>query len=111
VIALLSFYVTALVLVYQFVEWQYRLSPSLSLFMRSYLVKQVTVVSAALGLVLFLLPRLVRPAEPPKPGTPQSPWRMPGRPAVRMVVMVTLVAARATALFSCWCLDPSRTCA
>lgn len=100
VVALLSFYVTALVLVYQFVDWQYRLSPPLSLYMRSYLVKQVTVVCAALGLILFLLPRLARPAEPAKAGTPASLWRVPGGPAVRMVVVVTLVAAAATVAFS-----------
>src|SRR5262245_39718102 len=60
---MLSLYVTALVLVYQFVEWQYRLSPPLSLFLRSYLVKQVTVVCAAIVLILHLLGRLMRPAE------------------------------------------------
>ena len=52
VFALLSLYVTALVLVYQFVEWQYRLSPPVSLFLRSYLVKQVTVVCVAIVLIL-----------------------------------------------------------
>ena len=124
VTALLSLYLTALVLVYQFVEWQYRLSPSLSLFLRSYLVKQVTVVCAAVALVVFLLHRLVRPGEPsvatlaaadPVAGGPAAAaslggpapvggaarrWRLPGLPAVRVFASMALVVAAAGALFS-----------
>ena len=79
--ALVSLYVTALVLVYQYVEWQYRLSPPLSLFLRSYLVKQVTVVCAAIVLLLYLLERLMRPAEVPKSAVPGPAGRPGGRPA------------------------------
>lgn len=100
VAALLSFYVTALVLVYEFVEWQYRLSPPLALFLRSYLVKQVTVVCAALGVVAFLLLRLAQPAEPPAAGAPPRRGRGPGRRAVIALLAIGLVAAGAAALFS-----------
>jgi hypothetical protein len=104
VAALLSLYVTALVLVYQFVEWQYRLSPSLSLFMRSYLVKQVTVVCAAVALIVLLLHRLARPGPTPEAGTAAgggpARWRLPGVPAVKTLVAVALVVAAAGALFA-----------
>lgn len=110
VAALLSLYVTALVLVYQFVEWQYRLSPSLALFMRSYLVKQVTVVCAAAGLVVFLLYRLVPPGEqartgpavagPASVGGSVHRWRLPGLQVVKVLVSIALVVAAAGALFS-----------
>jgi len=112
--ALLSLYVTALVLVYQFVEWQYRLSPPLSLFLRSYLVKQVTVVCAAVALIVFFLHRLSRPGPAAAvPGAseaapsgaaagsgPASRWRLPGLQAVKVLVSIALVVAAAGALFS-----------
>jgi hypothetical protein len=109
VAALLSLYATALVLVYQFVEWQYRLSPSLSLFMRSYLVKQVTVVCAAAALIVFFLHRLSgRGPVAVAPGAGQAPaagggparWRLPGVPAVKTLVSIALVVAAAGALFA-----------
>lgn len=122
-VAMLSLYVTALVLVYQFVEWQYRLSPPLSLFLRSYLVKQVTVVCAAIVLILHLLGRLMRPAEraasaglgpdraaptgPPAPeGLPAAtanPIRrlgVPGRRTLTALGAVAVVVAAAGALFA-----------
>jgi hypothetical protein len=101
VAALVSLYVTALVLVYQFVEWQYRLSPSLALFMRSYLVKQVTVVCGGVALVVFLLHRLAPPAEPASaPGTAPRRLRLPGRQAAKVLASVAVVVAAAGLLFS-----------
>jgi hypothetical protein len=110
--ALLTLYVTALVLVYQFVEWQYRLSPPLSLFLRSYLVKQVTVVCAAIVLILYLVERLMRPAEPaagaaPAPEGAAAPAArparrlgVPGRRTLGVLGAVAVVAAAAGALFA-----------
>ncbi len=122
VLALVSLYVTALVLVYQFVEWQYRLSPPVSLFLRSYLVKQVTVVCVAIVVILSLLERLMRPAEPGAPpergpdnppGGPPAPggeappaarpvrrWGLPGRRTLGVVGGVAVVVAAAGALFA-----------
>lgn len=116
-LAVLSLYVTALVLVYQYVEWQYRLSPPLPLFLRSYLVKQVTVACAAVVVVVYLLDRLMRPAgEAAAPaaagargdGTPATPavpgparrWRLPGRRTLGVVGAVAVVAALAGILFA-----------
>jgi hypothetical protein len=99
--ALVSLYVTALVLVYQFVEWQYRLSPPLSLFMRSYLVKQVTILCLAVALVVFLLHRLARPQAPSTAGAgPAARWGLPGRRALMVMLAVALVAAVAGVVFS-----------
>jgi hypothetical protein len=121
VFALVSLYVTALVLVYQFVEWQYRLSPPVSLFLRSYLVKQVTVVCVAIVLILSLLERLMRPADPvaaperldgppgARPGPaaeataaarPPPRWRLPGRRTLGVLGGVAVVVAATGALFA-----------
>jgi hypothetical protein len=99
VAALVSLYVTALVLVYQFVEWQYRLSPSLSLFMRSYLVKQVTVICVAIALVVVLLQRL-GPSPAPEAAGPAPRRRWPGRPALAALVAIAVVTAGAGVVFS-----------
>ena len=99
VAALVSLYVTALVLVYQFVEWQYRLSPSLSLFVRSYLVKQVTVVCLAIALVVILLQRLGS-TEPAAGAGPTGRWRVPGRPALAVLFAIAMVTAGAGVAFS-----------
>ena len=48
-------YVAALVLTYQYVQWQYHYAPSPVVFLRSYLFKQVTVVSLAVGLAVLAL--------------------------------------------------------
>jgi hypothetical protein len=53
--ALLSLYLTAAVLAYQYIAWQYGLTPPLALYLRSYLFKQVTVVFLAFGVVALLL--------------------------------------------------------
>jgi hypothetical protein len=122
VFALLSLYVTALVLVYQFVEWQYRLSPPVSLFLRSYLVKQVTVVCVAIVLILSLIERLMRPAEvaaradsgpegpaargqptpegEPTASRPARRFSLPGRRTLRVLGAVAVVVAATGALFA-----------
>jgi hypothetical protein len=63
-------YVGVAVTVYQYVQWQYGLSPSPPAFLRSYLFRQVTVAMLAIGAALMIL-RLGRvPAAPAAPG-----WR------------------------------------
>jgi hypothetical protein len=54
---LITLYLTVQVLAYQYVEWRYGLSPSLSLYLRSFVCKQITLVFAAIaaGGLLFAL--------------------------------------------------------
>lgn len=54
---LITLYLTVQVLAYQYVEWRYGLSPSLSLYLRSYVCKQITLVfvAIAVGGLLFAL--------------------------------------------------------
>lgn len=57
-VTLLFLYVAALVLAYQFLDWEYGLRPSLSLYLTSYIVKEISLTFLALGLIFFLLGRL-----------------------------------------------------
>ena len=51
---LLSLYVSATVLAYEYLHWQYGLEPPLGLFLRSYLFKQISVVAATIFVVSLL---------------------------------------------------------
>src|SRR3989449_11696256 len=46
---LLTLYLIAVVLAYEFLAWQYHFSPPLFLYVRSYIVKQITVVAIAVA--------------------------------------------------------------
>lgn len=51
---LLSLYLMTVVLAYQYIQWQYHFSPRLSLFLSSYIFKQITLVYVAIGIIGFL---------------------------------------------------------
>ena len=55
IFTLLSLYVLAVVIAYQFVQWRYHFTPELTTFLRSYLVKQISVVFVAVGLLALVL--------------------------------------------------------
>jgi hypothetical protein len=57
-------YIAALVLTYQYVQWQYHYVPGPFVFLRSYLAKQVTVVFLAAALGIAILVAKPRPADP-----------------------------------------------
>jgi hypothetical protein len=66
--ALLSLYVAAVVLGFQYIGWAYKFTPSLPLYLRSYVFRGITVlfVGIALLVALFaLVDRLMRPAAAP----------------------------------------------
>jgi hypothetical protein len=74
--AILSLYLTTIVLAYQYIQWQYGLTPSLALYLRSYLFRQVTVAFLAFGLVAVLLSALRRWEHTVLPeGAVRSSWR------------------------------------
>jgi hypothetical protein len=54
-VTLLSLYVLGIVIAYQFVQWRYKFTPELSTFLSSYLVKQISVVFVAVGLLALVL--------------------------------------------------------
>jgi len=54
IITLLSLYLIALILAYQYLIWQFHFSPSISVYLRSYIVKQITLITAGVG-ALFLV--------------------------------------------------------
>lgn len=55
IFTLVSLYVLAIVIAYQFVQWRYKFTPELSTFLGSYLVKQISVVFIAVGLLALVL--------------------------------------------------------
>jgi hypothetical protein len=52
---LLSLYFISLVLAYQFIEWQFHFSPSISLYIRRYIFKQIRLVAVGIAALVFLL--------------------------------------------------------
>jgi hypothetical protein len=63
VVVLLVAFVAVEAAAYEYVQWQYHISPPLPLFLRSYLSKQILIVfgAVALGWLLFRLDLLARP--------------------------------------------------
>ena len=52
---LFSLYIMTGVLGYQYIQWQYQFSPALSLYLNSYIFKQITIVFIAIGIVGIIL--------------------------------------------------------
>jgi hypothetical protein len=67
---LLSLYLTASVLAYEYLRWQYGLEPPLALFLRSYLFKQISVMV----LTFFLIGVVFRVAGHPQAATAEGAW-------------------------------------
>jgi hypothetical protein len=51
---LLSLYIITVVLAYQYIEWQYHISPEIPLYLRSYIFKQITIVFIAIAVISSL---------------------------------------------------------
>ena len=92
-VSLASIYLAAVVLVYEYIRWQYHVSPRLSLFLGSYLFWRVTVVAMVLGLVSAILQK--RNAE--QPSMRLASWAAERGPI--RVVAATLVVIGGTVLF------------
>jgi hypothetical protein len=54
VFTLLSLYAVSVVIAYQFIEWRYHFTPELQVFLRSYIVKQISVVFLTLALLALV---------------------------------------------------------
>lgn len=57
VFMLFSLYLTTLVLAYQFIQWQYGISLRVSLYLSSYVFKQITISFIAIGIIGFIFSR------------------------------------------------------
>jgi hypothetical protein len=55
VVTLLSLYVLAIIIAYQYIQWRYHFTPELTTFLASYLVKQISVVFVAIGLLALVM--------------------------------------------------------
>ncbi len=91
---LASVYAVALVTVYEYVQWQYHVSPPLPLFLRSYLFRQISIGFAAVALLLYVF-RTRQPADAARPSAWRRVWRAAGLKrllVVALVVSLTLVA-------------------
>src|SRR6266850_3841074 len=67
---LLSLYLTASVLAYQYLRWQYGLEPPLRLFVHSYLFKQISLIA----LTVFVIGLLFRLVGHPRAATTEGSW-------------------------------------
>ncbi len=96
---LLSLYLTASVLAYQYLRWQYGLEPRLSLYFRSYLFKQISVVVLTIGTIGLLFRFAGRSqAEAPQVGWAVS-LRKVGRATAQRLALVGLVLCVAVPAF------------
>src|SRR3954466_5922508 len=55
VFTLLALYVVSCVIAYQYIEWRYHFPPAITTFLRSYLVKQISVIFLAFALLALVL--------------------------------------------------------
>lgn len=93
-LGLLSVYLVALVTTYEYVQWQYHVSPPVPLFLGSYLFRQVSIGFAAFAVLLYVF--RTRPAEPARvPPAWRRAWRAvgPKRLAVAALVVALAVVA------------------
>lgn len=89
---LFSIYLVVLVTAYGYVQWQYRISPPLSLFLRSYLFRQVSIGFAALALLLFVF-RTEQPVDPTRaPPAWRRFWRAAGLKRLAVATIVVSLA-------------------
>jgi hypothetical protein len=87
---LLTLYLIAVVLAYEFLAWQYHFSPPLFLYARSYIVKQITVVAIAVGSLAWVFGHTPRSGPRPVQGKWLPAMR---RQAVRNGKKLVLAAA------------------
>lgn len=100
---LVSLYCTTAILAYEYVQWRYHVAPPLSLYVHSYIFKQITVLFVAIGVAGFFLGRVGTPTD--SPGIALT-LRKHGRAVLRQASIITVVMAVTVPLFVY--LSPSR---
>jgi len=98
-LTLFSIYVITLVLAYQFIQWQYRISPSISLYFSSYIFKQITLVFLAIGVIGFILSRRGRRIQVQKGRALGEFAQKYARPVLKGAAVVGLILVAVVPLF------------
>ena len=97
---LLSLYLTASVLAYEYLRWQYGLEPPLALFLRSYLFKQISLIAVT----VYVISLLFRVADRRRATTAEDSWaaslRKYGSVFAKRVALAGLVLCLAVPAFN-----------
>jgi hypothetical protein len=96
VFTLLSLYVVSCVIAYQYIEWRYHFTPELGTFLRSYLVKQISVVFLTFALLALVLGRSWKAGVRTELGSRLGGWFRSG---TRKLVVAGIIVVFATGLF------------
>src|SRR5215510_2749381 len=98
--SLLSMYLTAVVLAYEYLHWQYGLQPSLSLFLRSYLFKQISLIALSVFVIALLFRLVDRRSGGPAEGTWAASLRKYGSGFGKRLAVTGLVLCLAYPVFN-----------
>ncbi|MCP4663430.1 MAG: hypothetical protein GY856_49200 [bacterium] len=93
IFALVSLYLISVVLAYQSIQWRHRFSPSLELFLSSYIFKQITLAIFATGIIAFLLQRRDKRAAQREPSKVGAFIREHGRSWLKKLILVGALLA------------------
>ena len=96
VFTLMSLYVVCCVIAYQYIEWRYNFTPELTTFLRSYLVKQISVVFLAIALLALVLGTRWKAGVRTEAAARMSGWLRSG---AKNLVIAGIIAVLATGLF------------
>jgi len=102
IFALLSLYLTAVVVAREYIEWRYGFAPEPSLYVHSYVFKQISLVFAALVAVTLLFRLQDRRRDPAASGRLASLARVYGKRVLGRAILVALVFALTVPLFIHW---------
>lgn len=96
---LVLIYLIALVAAYQYIQWQYLFSPKLSLFMRSYVFKQITLVFSVLGIISLIFNIRPKRGERDKQNRLQAYLHKHGKYIVKRGIVASIVILAGAVLF------------
>lgn len=99
VFVLLTLYIVAELMAYQYIQWQYRISPSLSLYIGSYIFWQISLVFGVLGIVVFFINRGVIRNQVESVGRFAVMVRKHGKYLLRVLCIISIVLAIAAPIF------------
>jgi hypothetical protein len=98
--SLFSMYFTAVVLAYEYLHWQYGLQPSLALFLRSYLFKQISVIALSIFVIGILFRAVDYRREAPSEGAWTASLRKYGSGLGKRLAVTGLVLCVAFPVFN-----------
>ena len=93
IFTLLSLYVLGIIIAYQFVQWRYKFTPELSTFLSSYMVKQISVVFIAVGLLALVVATNWKSAVRTEIGVKLRAWVRSGARKLALAGLIVVCAA------------------